>query len=179
MLAYVDGVFWAEKKVPAATIREQFFATCDAAAYSKSSKYEYAKAAMRLAQDMVKRFGRPDAAKERNAAWDMLASAADVGEACDLIVSFIKTDYQVTTMRDLFAALAKTKKADKPSKSLAELVVAATQKKVDAGEASSADIAATVMALIDGFLSPDQITEMLPMLTAKVTAAATEQATAA
>lgn len=175
VLAYVDGVFWAEKKVPAATIREQFFGICDAAAYSKSSKYEYAKAAMRLAQDMVKRFGRPDAAKERNAAWDMLAAAADVNEACDMIVAMIKTDYGVTTMRDLFAALSKEKPA-KPAKTLAELVVAATQKKVDAGEASSADIAATVMALIDGFLGPDQIAEMLPLLTAKVTTAATKKA---
>lgn len=176
VLAYVDGVFWAEKKVPASEIRDAFFAVCDAAAYSKSSKYEYAKAAMRLAQDMVKRFGRPDSAKERNAAWDMLAAAADVNEACDMVIAMIKTDYGAKTMRDLFAALSKEKPA-KPAKTLAELVVAATQKKVDAGEASVADIAATVMALINGFLGPDQIADMLPVLTAKVTTAATKKAT--
>ena len=169
VLAYIDGVYWNENRVPAETIREQFFSLCDAASYSKSSKYEYAKAAMRLAANMVKRFGHPNA-KERNAAWEMLANAETVNEACDMVVSYIKTDYGVSTMRDLFAVLSGNKPA-KPVKPLAETVVKAVAKKLENGEATANDVMATVVAMVDQFLTPDQLAELLQKLTDRMTLA--------
>jgi hypothetical protein len=97
--------------------------------YAKSSRYALTNAALAVGRDLVKRLGRPDAPAGRNAFWELVLASATVKEAVALFVSAIKTNYSVSTMQELHAALRpQGKTAPKAARPLIDRVRTLTAK---------------------------------------------------
>ena len=128
-LIYVSGVYWEDPRLKASEVADNIHGLLSALNYGKSSKYQLASAALKVARNLTKKWGQPDAAKDRNAAWVMLHDATSFSEAVDLIVSQIKADYGVDTLRDLYVALDGNKAPrEQTSKPLADQFLTAIQK---------------------------------------------------
>lgn len=164
-LMYLTGVYWEDERVKAAEVGARIHEICAALNYGKSSRYQLASAGLAVARNLIKRFGQPDAAKERNVAWVMLQDAATFGEAVDLIVAEIKATYGVTTMSDLYHVLAGNKPKAEMVKSLADSFDAAIKRSLSTPD----NITEAIVSVVDRHLAPDQINALLVALAARLT----------
>lgn len=117
-LLYISNVYWEVPRIQAKETTETIHGMLGVLNYGKSSKYALASAAMTLARNMTKKYGQPDAATDRNVIYGMLQDCETFSDAVDFMVAAIKTDYNVLTMAELYAALSgnKLSKAkDEPS----------------------------------------------------------------
>lgn len=170
-LMYVAGVYWEAPKLQAKDVQEKIHTLMESLNYGKSSKYQLASAALTVARNLTKKWGQPDAAQDLNMAWVMLKTAPTFSEAVDLMVSQIKADYSVDTLKDLYAALAKPGKAKADDKSLSDLFEAAIKK----SEADNPAIVQAMMSVVNAHLGPDQIAALLAALTAKISTPVSEE----
>ena len=163
-LMYVSGVYWENPRLKAPEVAEELHGLLGDLNYGRSSKYQLASAALKVARNLTKKWGQPDAAKDRNAAWIMLHDAASFSDAVDLIVSQIKADYGVDTLRDLYGALdgnkAPREQAPKP---LADQFLTAIQK----SSAKPDGITAAILAVVDHHLGAGEINDLLAALTVR------------
>lgn len=163
-LMYVSGVYWENPRLKAPEVAEKLHGLLGDLNYGRSSKYQLASAALKVARNLTKKWGQPDAAKDRNAAWVMLHDAASFSDAVDLIVSQIKADYGVDTLRDLYGALdgnkAPREQAPKP---LADQFLTAIQK----SSAMPDGITAAILAVVDQHLGAGEINDLLAALTVR------------
>lgn len=108
-LLYISNVYWEVPRIQAKETTETIHKMLGVLNYGKSSKYALASAAMSLARNMTKKYGQPDAATDRNVIYGMLQDCDTFSDAVDFMVAAIKTDYNVLTMAELYAALSGNK----------------------------------------------------------------------
>jgi hypothetical protein len=141
-LMYVSGVYWETPRLKAKDVGGRIFTVLEKLNYGKSSKYQLAEAALNVARNLTKKWGQPNAAMDRNVAWGMLADAATFGEAVDFMVSQIKADYAVDTLRDLYAALkGNAPMRQQPKQVFGDLVAKALEK----ADPSDAEVISVVL----------------------------------
>lgn len=169
-LLYVRGVYWETPKLSANDVTDMIHRICEGLNYGRSSRYQLASAALKVARALQRKWGQPDAAKERNVAWVMLQEAPSFADAVAMMVSEIRTTYSVHTLAALHAALHPSVPKAAVRKPLADRVVKTVQKEIDDGTLQRGEVQATVIAMIAAFLTPDDIAAMLPQLTARLTA---------
>jgi len=163
-LMYVSGVYWEDPRLKASEVADKIHGLLTDLNYGRSSKYQLASAALKVARNLTKKWGQPDGAKDRNAAWIMLHDAASFSEAVDLIVSQIKADYGVDTLRDLYVALDGNKAPrEQAAKPLADQFLTAIQK----SNAMPDGITTAILAVVDQHLGAGEINALLAALTVR------------
>ena len=163
-LMCVSGVYWEDPRLKASEVADKIHGLLTDLNYGRSSKYQLASAALKVARNFTKKRGQPDATKDRNAAWIMLHDAASFSEAVDLIVSQIKADYGVDTLRDLYVALDGNKALrEQFSKPLADQFLTAIQK----SNAMPDGITTAILAVVDQYLGAGEINALLAALTVR------------
>lgn len=146
-LVYVSNVYWAAPKIQAKETTEQVHKMLESLNYGKSSKYQLATAGMQLARNWSRKYGAPDAAKDRNVFYGMVQDCETFSDAVDIAVAAIKADYGVDTLNDLYHALAGTKATTtKAEKTLEEKVMAAIGKEDDMTADRVAKLGASIAA---------------------------------
>lgn len=118
--AYMFAIGVYVDNLKAADVSKSLNAAMETLGYARASKYALAGAATDVARDMVKRYGRPDAASP-NAFWQGLADCATPADAIALVIADIKATHDVTTVQELHKAL-KGETAPKAEKPIADKV---------------------------------------------------------
>lgn len=150
-LLYISNVYWEVPRIQAKETTETIHGLLASLNYGKSSKYQLASAAMTLARNMTKKYGQPDAAKDRNVVWGMLQDAESFSDAVDLMVAAIKTDYNVLTMAELYAALSGNKLTkEKETPSLESVVMKAIEKADGTTPADLGKLGGKIATLLPG-----------------------------
>lgn len=118
--AYMFAIGVYVDNLKAADVTKSLNAAMETLGYNRSSKYALAGAATDVARDMVKRYGRPDAASP-NAFWQGLADCATPADAIALVIADTKATHNCTTVQELHKGL-KGEAAPKAEKSIADKV---------------------------------------------------------
>jgi hypothetical protein len=145
-LAYVAGVYWESDKKAAKDIGEEIMRLCQTSGYRRGAQYDYADLSLKIARALVKAFGQ-GIGKDVNAFWVTIQAEEAVDAAVAHVLTWIKVDLGVNTVRDLREALSGEKKP-KAEKSFADKIKALVTRSLEAGEIGQDDLTAAAMAII-------------------------------
>ncbi len=135
-MIYVENVYRTVPAVKADATTEYLHDAMQVLNYGKSSKYALANAALSIARDWIKRFGKPTIGTELNVFWATLYAHETLDEAIVWAASTIAHDYGAD-MKAVYASFAKPSAGKPDDKTIAEKVAAALGK-VSVTEASDA-----------------------------------------
>jgi hypothetical protein len=166
-LLYVRGVYWESPKLTAKEVADRIHAICEGLNYGRSSRYQLANAALKVARGLQKRWGVPDAAKDRNIAWLTLEAAPCFADAVAMMVTEIKATYRVDTLAALYWALNPATATAVTRKPLPDRILRALQKERDEGTLQAGELRAALLG-IAAMMSGDEIAALLPELTGRI-----------
>jgi hypothetical protein len=146
---YLKGVRFDEAKTPRETVKKDFDSIIEALNYGRSTSFGYTSAAFKLAAKMSAQYKGDDAD-----IWQRFNAATTAAEAGAILVAWVKTELKAADVPSLYAALNPAKESgDKKLPGLAKAVETAIKKRVDEGQAPTADDIRAAMAVLNAALA--------------------------